>query len=76
MNVLSGKDVNMEYKDCSKYEAKLLDGQKKPYAGKTIRLNINVVFYDRITDANGISGVNLNLHQEYISLLTFFQSKT
>jgi len=25
---LSGKDVNMEYKDCSKYEAKLLDGQK------------------------------------------------
>lgn len=61
LNVLTGKDVNMEYKDGSKYEAKLLDGQGKPYAGQTIRLNINGVFYDRVTDANGIARLNLNL---------------
>lgn len=61
LNVLTGKDVNMEYRDGSKYEAKLLDGQGKPYAGQTIRLNINGVFYDRVTDANGIARLNLNL---------------
>ena len=61
LNVLTGKDVNMEYKDGTKYEAKLLDGQGKPYAGQTIRLNINGVFYDRVTDANGIARLNINL---------------
>jgi len=61
LNVLTGKDVNMEYKDGSKYEAKLLDGQGKPYAGQSIKLNINGVFYDRVTDADGIARLNINL---------------
>ena len=61
LNVLTGKDVNMKYKDGSKYEAKLLDGQGKPYADQTIRLNINGIFYDRITDDNGTARLNLNL---------------
>ena len=61
LNVLSGRDVNMEYKDGSKYEVKLLDGQGRPYAGQTITLNINGRFYDKTTDSNGIARLTINL---------------
>ena len=61
LNVLSGKDLNMEYKDGSKYEVKLLDGQGKPYAGQTITLNINGRFYYKETDSNGIARLTINL---------------
>ena len=31
------------------------------YASQTIKFNINGVFYDRTTDANGIAKLNINL---------------
>ena len=61
LNILFGNDVNMEYKDGSKYTVKLLDGQGNPYSGQTIRLNINGVFYDRVTGSNGVASLNINL---------------
>ena len=59
--VLSANDLTMSYKDGSKFEAKLLDGQGNAYASQTIKFNINGVFYDRTTDANGIAKLNINL---------------
>ena len=65
--VLEAKDLNMKYKDGSKFEAKLLDGQGKPYAGQNITFNVNGVFYERTTDVNGIARLNINLMAgEYI----------
>ena len=65
--ILEAKDLYMKYHDGSKFEAKLLDGQGKPFVGQKITFNVNGVFYDRTTDANGIARLNINLMAgEYI----------
>ena len=65
--ILEAKDVNMRYRDGTKFEAKLLDGQGNPFANQFITFNINGVFYSRITDNSGIARLNLNLMAgEYI----------
>ena len=61
LNIISGRDVNMEYKDGTKYEVTLLDGQGRPYSGQTVRMNINGVFYDKVTDENGVARLSINL---------------
>ncbi len=65
--VLTGKDLEMSYKDGSKFEAKLVDGTGKALSGESITFNINGVFYNRTTDENGIARLNINLMAgEYI----------
>ena len=65
--ILSAKDVVMKYRDGTKFEVKLLDGQGKPFAGQTLILNINGVFYNRVTGSDGIAKLNINLMPgEYI----------
>ena len=65
--ILEAKDVVMRYRDGTKFEAKLLDGQGKPFAGQTITFNINGVMYNRVTDGSGVARLNLNLMAgEYI----------
>lgn len=59
--VLSAKDVYMKYRDGTKFEIKLLDGRGNPFAAQKITFNINGVFYERITDENGIARLNINL---------------
>ena len=51
----------MKFRDGSKFEAKVLDGQGNPYAGQTVTFNINGVFYTKTTDADGIARLNINL---------------
>jgi hypothetical protein len=60
-SILEAKDLKMKYRDGSKFEAKLVDGKGNPFAGQTIKFNINGVFYNRNTDANGIARLNINL---------------
>ena len=57
--VLSAKDVYMKYRDGTKFEIKLLDGRGNPFAAQKITFNINGVFYERITDENGIARLNI-----------------
>ena len=59
--ILQAKNLNMNYKDGSKFEVKLLDDKGKAFAGQKITFNINGVFYDRTTDVNGIARLNINL---------------
>ena len=59
--ILQAKDLNMKYRDGSKFEVTLLDGKGNPFAGQKITFNINGVFYDRTTDASGIARLNINL---------------
>ena len=65
--ILEAKDVVMKYRDGSKFEAKLLDGQGKPFANQTLTFNINGVMYSRTTGDDGIARLNINLMPgEYI----------
>ena len=61
LSVLETKDLNMKFRDGSKFEAKVLDGQGNPYAGQTVTFNINGVFYTKTTDADGIARLSINL---------------
>ncbi len=65
--VLTGEDLTMTYKDGSKFNATLVDGQGKPLANESVTFNVNGVFYNRTTDANGVASLNINLMAgEYI----------
>jgi len=62
----------MSYKDGSKFNATLVDGQGNPYAGQSVTFNINGVFYQRTTDENGVARLNINLMAgEYIITSTY-----
>ena len=61
LSVLETMDLSMKYRDGSKFEAKILDGQGKPYAGQTVKFNINGVFYTKTTESDGIARLNINL---------------
>ena len=64
---LIAEDLNMTYRDGSKFEATLLDGQGHPLKGAKITFNINGMFYNRTTDENGTAKLNINLMAgEYI----------
>ena len=65
--IIKAEDLVMSYRDGSRFEATLLDGQGKPYANQNMTFNINGVFYTRPTDDNGIARLNINLMAgEYI----------
>ena len=65
--ILSAKDISMKYNDGTKFKAKLLDGQGNPFPNQNITFNINGVFYNRLTDENGIARLTINLMAgEYI----------
>ena len=49
------------YKDGSQFKARLVDGTGRALANKTVTFNINGVFYNKITDVNGVASLNINL---------------
>ena len=58
---LVGKDLTKKYGSTAPYEVRLVDGKGLPIGGASIRLNIYGVFYNRLTDSNGIARLNINL---------------
>ncbi|WP_296884451.1 C1 family peptidase [uncultured Methanobrevibacter sp.] len=75
--VLTGEDLNMVYKDGSKFSATLVDSKGNPRSGVNITFNINGVFYNRATDKNGIARLNINLMPgEYIITSQYGSSMT
>jgi hypothetical protein len=64
---LYATDLEMSYKDGSTFNATVLDGQGNPAKEVTVQFNINGVFYNRVTDSNGIAMLNITLMSgEYI----------
>ena len=64
---LNATDLEMTYKDGSTFNVTVLDGQGKPLANAKVTFNINGVFYNKISDSNGIARLNINLMPgEYI----------
>ena len=65
--VLTASDLTKTYGTSDQFVAHLVDGQGNPYSGQSINFNINGVFYDRTTDADGNAKLNINLGSgEYI----------
>ena len=54
-------DLTKYYRNASKYSVKLLDEHGSPISNANIIFNINGVFYNRLTDSEGIAGLNINL---------------
>ena len=74
--VLEGGDVNMTYLDGTQFRASLVDGSGKAIAGVNITFNINGVFYNRTTDENGTSRLNIRLIPgEYIITSQYGEAK-
>ena len=72
LNVLSASDMSMTYRDGSKFNVTLLDGQGNPYANQELTFNINGVFYTRTTNELGIASLNINLQAgNYIITSTY-----
>jgi hypothetical protein len=71
--IITASDLTKKYGDKTKqFEATLVDGQGKPYANQIIEFNINGVFYQRETNANGVAILNINLIPgEYIITSSF-----
>ena len=55
-------DLVKYYKNASKYSVKLLDDTGSPLAGVNVTFNINGVFYNRLTDSNGVASLAINLN--------------
>ncbi len=65
INVLpsvNGSDIIKIYKNDTNYYAKFLDLDGSPLANTDVSFNINGVFYVRMTDANGVAKLNINLN--------------
>ena len=55
------RDLNMTYGDGSNFTAQTLDGQGKPLVNQNVTFNINGVFYNKITDDNGVASLTMRL---------------
>ena len=65
--VLTAEDLTKKYGANDPFEAKLVDGEGKPYENQKILFNINGVLYYRTTDSAGIAKLDVNLQVgEYI----------
>ena len=55
------------YRNASQFYISLIDGEGNPVSGVNITMNINGIFYDRLTNENGTAKLNINLEPgEYI----------
>jgi hypothetical protein len=61
-NILSGKDLNMFYKDGSRFNVTLTDLDGVPLPNETITLNINSRSYNRTTNSDGVVSLAINLY--------------
>ena len=55
------RDLNMTYGDGSNFTAQTLDGQGKPLTNQNVTFNINGVFYNKVTDDNGVASLTIRL---------------
>ena len=55
------------FRNASQFFISLMDGEDNPVSGVNITMNINGIFYNRLTNENGTAKLNINLEPgEYI----------
>lgn len=62
ISTINPSNVVKLYKNGTHYYATFIDGQGNALANKTVKFNINGVFYTRITDENGTARLNIWLY--------------
>ena len=68
---LIAEDLVKYCRNASQFFISLIDGEGDAVTGKNITLNINGVFYNRLTNGNGTAKLNINLEPgEYILTAT------
>ena len=73
---LISKDLTKVYKTTIPYEVRLVDGKGLAISGVNIRLNIYGVFYNRLTDSNGIARLNINLMPGEYIVTAYYKNTT
>ena len=64
---LQTSDLKMKYLDGSAFNARVVDGQGNPLANQIVKFNVNGVFYNKVTNDEGIASLNIRLMKgEYI----------
>lgn len=64
---LQTSDLKMNYLDGSAFNARVVDGQGNPLANQIVTFNVNGVFYNKVTNDEGIASLNIRLMKgEYI----------
>ena len=67
LSTINGTDLKKVYLDKKRYLVSLRDFMGNPLTNATVTYNINGVFYNHITDENGMDGLNIRLPPgEYI----------
>ena len=59
--LVENNDLVKYYRNASRYSVKVLDDKGSPIAGVTVTFNINGVFYDRLTNSDGVASLAINL---------------
>jgi len=62
LKTLEGKNLTKTFDGNETYDVEVLDGKGNPLANVEVSININGVFYYKITDSNGIAKLNINLN--------------
>lgn len=64
---LQTSDLKMKYLDGSAFNARVVDGQGNSLANQIVTFNVNGVFYNKVTNDEGIASLNIRLMKgEYI----------
>ena len=77
LSKLVSEDLTKEYNKSATYNVTVLDDNGNPVANETVALNVNGVIYERVTDENGVTRLNINLNPgNYIITATCGNSTT
>lgn len=72
LSTLEATDIEMSYRDGSKFKVNVFDGSGNHARNQNVTFNINGVFYTRTTNQYGIASLNINLPQgEYVITSTY-----
>ena len=75
LSTLNGNNLTKYFKNASQYYIQVLDGEGNPITSRNITMNINGVFYNRLTNDNGVARLNINLNPG-VYILTAYHPDT
>ena len=62
LSTIDGSDITKMYRNATPYKATFVDSEGNIIKNQTVTFNINGIFYNRTTDANGTAKLNINLN--------------
>lgn len=62
LSTLNGNNLTKYFRNASQYYIQVLDGKGNPVTNRNVTMNINGVFYNRLTNDKGIARLNINLN--------------